>query len=224
MVIKHIFKTTSDWLLYLRFNLYICILPKYPRRVAGNKWSVNCVTEMADEVEYLPLYEVVDRQQETKLSQTSAIKLQSKYEPLSSTAQKMNIYQQLETKSSHHGKVSDTAHELKLLKRDLKLTKIAATVGLILVVCVVVAGIAVAMVTAVHPTISKSNNTAANNPSMTTLSNNYSGLPWTIFQNCQQEIQSCDIMHQLDNRVTCNAGYLQIQKEVSSSAFFFIYL
>ena len=173
------------------------------------------VAEMVDEVEYLPLYEVVDHQQQIKSTQPSVIKPQARYEPLSSAAQKLNVYQQLETESSHHVKMPDMAHEFKIFKRDLRLTKIAVAVGLLLLTCLVAAGVVVTTVIAVHPTISQSNSTSFSSQITTVDSKNYSGLPQNVFQNCQQETQSCDIMHHLENRATCNTGTLQFQKEVS---------
>ena len=160
--------------------------------------------EMADDCLSDSMYVAVDYQQ-LVTPQSSAVRQPNKYEVLSNATKEKSNYQQLNVESN------SVKHLifLKQIKRQLRCTKVVTSIGLITTVCLAFVAIA-AISLALRPVIPV-------NEQIKAVVNSTLGSksPVSVFKNCFQEKRSCNIMHQLNGRVTCNTEILPSKKEVS---------
>ena len=155
--------------------------------------------------DYLSLYEAVDYEELSGASRPQSVGQQNKYQVLSNAAaQKLNDYDQLKVCSSE----SDVKLELKCVKKELKSLKLVAIVGLITVVCLAAAAV-VAIILAIN---------ASRQPPVQVNSHLDNRL-LNIFENCSEEVHSCNINYEVNNRLLCNTKMLPLRKKVSEYTF-----
>lgn len=168
---------------------------------------------MADECLSDSMYVAVDYQESVTASQTSAFRQTNKYEALTNVAKERSNYQQLNVESNSV-KYPDSKHLLKEIKHQLRCTKVVASIGVIATVCLLFVASA-AITLAVHTaTVNESTNYLDQIKAVvnSTLGSKSS---MNVFQNCFQEKRSCDIMHELSGRLTCNTENLPSKKKVN---------
>lgn len=169
---------------------------------------------MADE--YLSLYESVDYQlqQRSELAEiktSSEVRAQNKYEALTTAVQEKNNYQQLSVQNS------DIKLEIKQVKRELRYTKLFAIAGFItfiIIICVIFVALTVAFTVNRRSLFSNIVNASSNSDRVSNNKTDHHILSSYIFQNCSNEIRSCYIRQESNNRFFCNTEYVPIKREV----------
>ena len=163
------------------------------------------------DLESASLYEAVDYEM---LPQSSAAAgAQSKYKSLRSDHNqwKQNYYQQLNVSTNDDSETSDLKKELKSLRREVRCTKIALIVGLVVVVCMagaIIASMALSVqekrhISRIQPKANLTDDTSHNKTEVIST------------RDCYSDTTSCDVIHLLQNsRLVCNTPTRAVNKKV----------